>query len=976
VTSILGISAFYHDSAAALLCDGEIVAAVQEERFSREKYDERFPARAIDYCLREAKLEPSQLDYVAFYEQPLTKFERLIETYVSYAPAGFASFREAMPIWLRKKLHLPKVIRQGVGDGYEGRIIFPSHHESHAASAFFPSPFEEAAILTMDGAGEWSTTTIGVGRGNEVELFQQMQFPHSLGLLYSAFTYYCGFKVNSGEYKLMGLAPYGEPRYVDLIYQHLIDLKPDGSFHMDMSYFNYCQGLTMTGPKFDRLFGGPPRQADSLLEQRHMDLAASIQKVCEEIMLRCARHAWTRAGKPKNLVMAGGVSLNCVGNGRLLREGPFENIWIQPASGDAGGALGAALFVWHQILDKPRAPRGGDSQKASLLGPAYDTADVRRLLDNVGASYRRFDDEAGLLEQVATLMADGNIVGWFHGRAEFGPRALGARSIIADPRNPRMQSDLNVKIKFRESFRPFAPCVLREHAHEWFGVRPGEDSAYMLLVAPVLEKRRIPLSAEDRAALHHDPDLSRRVNIVRSSVPAITHVDYSARLQTVDERHGRYYRLMRRFHEKTGCPIIVNTSFNLSWEPIVLTPDEAYHTFMQSEMDVLVLEDCVLLKREQPLGIQPWALVEQADVAEEMVTITATTGSSALQVEEVRRTRSPGRPDPASPWADPTTGEPLVMTREGATNPKTGKVYPVEEGIPRLFVPTDWSEGDRRDVTDIVKQFYEKTPFPNYDDLDNIRALLEKARAGLFARLLNEQIPYDARVVEIGCGTGQLTNFLSIAHRTVIGTDICVNSLRLAHQFKITQGLDRATFAQMNLFRPALRDGFFDFVISNGVLHHTGDCRAAFRRISRLAKPGGFVVIGLYSAYSRKLHYARRGLFRWTGLTPRWLDPHFGRVKAVGKTEAWFQDQYCHPHETCHTIDELLDWMADDGLEFVNSIPKPVMGPVLTPDEHMFERHDPGTAVSRFLSQLSDMASGYREGGFFTVIGRRREERA
>ncbi len=971
MTSILGLSAFYHDSAAALLCDGEIVAAVQEERFTREKYDERFPAHAIEYCLREAGIDASQLDWVAFYEQPLTKFERLIETYVSYAPAGFASFREAMPIWLRKKLHLPKVIRKGLGGTYGGRIIFPSHHESHAASAFFPSPFEEAAILTMDGAGEWSTTTVGAGRGNEVRLFQQLQFPHSLGLLYSAFTYYCGFKVNSGEYKLMGLAPYGEPRYVDLITERLIDLKPDGSFHMDMSYFNYCQGLTMTGPKFDELFGGPPRQPDSRIDQRHMDLAASIQRVCEEIMLRCARHAWAQAGKPKNLVMAGGVALNCVGNGRLLREGPFENIWIQPASGDAGGALGAALFVWHQLLGKPREPRGGDLQKASLLGPAFTTAEVRPFLDGVGAAYQAFDDEAALIDRVASAMAEGKIVGWFHGRAEFGPRALGARSIIADARDPRIQSDLNVKIKFRESFRPFAPCVLREHAHEWFAMRPGEDSPYMLLVAPVLDRHRLPLSAEESEVLRSDPDLARRVNVARSTVPAITHVDYSARVETVDERHGRYYRLMKRFHEKTGCPVIVNTSFNLSWEPIVLTPEEAYHTFMQSEMDVLVLEDCVLFKREQPLGIEAW--MPEVESEAEVVTVTAMTRSGAVRVAEVPRLRTPAAP-PASPWADPKTREPLLMTADGAHNPVTGAVYPVEEGIPRLFVPTDWSDDDAGDVTDIVKQFYEKTPFPNYDDLDNLRGLLEKARAGLFARMLNEQIPYDARVVEIGCGTGQLTNFLTIAHRTVIGTDICLNSLRLAQGFKTEHGLERATFAQMNLFRPALRDGFFDVVISNGVLHHTSDCRGAFRRISRLAKPGGLVVVGLYSAFSRKLHYARRAIFRWTGLTPRWLDPHFGRVNGAGKTEAWFQDQYCHPHETCHTIDELLGWMEEDGLEFVNSIPKPVVGPVLTPGESLFAPKDPGNAVSRFLSQLADMGSGYREGGFFTVIGRRRQE--
>jgi carbamoyltransferase len=946
MTSILGISAFYHDSAAALVVDGEIVAAVQEERFSREKYDPRFPSRSIDYCLAEAGISRGQLDFVAFYEQPLTKFERLMETYLSYAPTGFASFRQALPLWLRQKLHLPREIRRGLRGECTAPLLFPDHHESHAASAFFPSPYDEAAILTMDGVGEWSTTTIGHGQGNRVKLIRQIRFPNSLGLMYSAFTYYCGFKVNSGEYKLMGLAPYGEPRYVSLIYQHLIDLRDDGSYRMDQSHFNYCQGLTMTNAKFHRLFGGPPRVPEAPIDQRHMDLAASIQKVCEEVVLRTARHAWERVGMVKNLVMAGGVALNCVANGRLLREGPFENIWIQPAAGDAGGALGAALFVWHQLLGKERRGLGADTQKASLLGPAYANGAVRETLDGVSARYHMFPDEDALLDQVITAMTEGKIVGWFHGRAEFGPRALGARSIIADARRPEIQSSLNLKIKYRESFRPFAPCVLREHVHEWFEMRPGEDSPYMLLVAPVLNRHRHPLTPEDQEVQRTDPDLARRVNVPRSTVPAITHVDYSARAQTVDERHGRFYRLIRKFHERTGCPIIVNTSFNLSWEPIVLSPLEAYEAFMQSAMDMLVLEDCILHKSEQPLGLAPRV-----------------------------KSGSDDRPDPDSPWADPRTGEPLVMVNPHCIrNPVTKVCYPVEEGIARLFVPTAEEDVRVQDVTETVKRFYEETPFPNYDDVDTPRALIEKARSGLFARLLNEQIPYSARVVEIGCGTGQLTNFLSIAHRSALGVDLCLNSLRLAEGFRARHNLARAAFAQMNLFRPGLRDEFFDYVISNGVLHHTSDCRTAFQRICRLVKPGGYVVIGLYSAFSRKLHQVRVALFRRTGLAGRWLDPHFAKVRTAGKREAWFQDQYCHPHETAHTLSEVLGWMEADGLEFVNSIPKPEVGPVLTPDEQLFAPRPPGTAVSRFLSQLADVGSGYREGGFFIIIGRRRSE--
>jgi carbamoyltransferase len=945
---VLGISAFFHDSAAALVKDGEIVAAVQEERFSREKYDERFPARAVAYCLSHAGIGPADLDFVTFYEQPLTKFERLIETYMAYTPAGFASFASAMPSWVLRKLRLPREIRRGLKGEYRGTVLFPSHHQSHAASAFFPSPFDEAAILTMDAVGEWSTTTIGRGRGNRLEITDQIRFPHSLGLLYSAFTYYCGFGVNSGEFKLMGLAPYGEPRYVDLITRNLLDLKPDGSFAMDLSYFNYCAGLTMTGEKFHRLFGGSPRKAESRLEQRHMDLAASVQKVTEDVVLRCARHAWQRAGRPKSLVIAGGVALNCVANGRLLHEGPFEEVWVQPAAGDAGGALGAALFVWHQLLNKPRVTNGHDSMQGALLGPSYATSAAREFLKDVGAQYREFSDEPALLEHVASAIAAGKIVGWFHGRAEFGPRALGARSILADARNTRMQRDLNLKIKYRESFRPFAPSVLREHVHDWFAVPCAQESPYMLLVAPVLERHRLPLSPEAEATMRDDPDLARRVGVVRSTIPAVTHVDYSGRIETVDERHGRFYHLLREFHRQTGCPLLLNTSFNLSWEPIVLTPAEAYHTFMQSQMDVLVLEDCVLEKAEQPLGMSPWA-AHPSDAND-------CKGSSA--------------------WADPTTGEPLLARTNCLQNPVTGACYPIVDGIPRLFVSSTYEPGSGPDVTERVKDFYEQSPFPDYDELDTPRALIEKARAGLFARLLNEQLPYDSRVVEVGCGTGQLTNFLSIAHRSVLGVDACLNSLRLAQRFKIEHGLDRAAFAQMDLFHPGLRQDFFDFVISSGVLHHTSDCREAFRRVGALAKPGGYVVVGLYSAFSRKIHDARRLLYRQTGLLSSWLDPHLARMTSAGKRESWISDQYRHPHETCHTLTEVLDWMREDGLEFVNSIPKPEAGPTLLPDERLFERRPCGSRVGRFLSQLADLGNGYREGGFFIAIGRRRTKEA
>lgn len=594
MTAILGISAYYHDSAAALVVDGEVVAAAQEERFTRIKHDYHFPAHAVDYCLKSAGIAPKELDYVGFYDKPLLKFERLLETYLAYAPRGFLSFMKAMPLWLKQKLYLPKEMRRALAGQYKKRFIFPEHHESHAASAFFPSPFEEAAILTLDGVGEWATASFGTGRGNRINLQQELRFPHSLGLLYSAFTYFCGFKVNSGEYKLMGLAPYGDPRYVDLIKQHLIDIKDDGSFRLDMRYFNYCQGLTMTSDRFHKLFGLPPRRPETELTEKHMDLAASIQKVTEEVMLKIARHVHQVTGM-KNLCLAGGVALNCVGNGVVLREGPFEHLWIQPAAGDAGGALGTAMFIWHQLLDKPRLPRTTDTQRGSLLGPSYTDEEVRKYLDSKGARYAYYPDDASLCKAVAKLLASEKVVGWVQGRMEFGPRALGSRSILGDARSTKMQSVMNVKIKFRESFRPFAPSVLADRVQDYFVTRDQEPSPYMLLVAPVREEKRI--KGNGMSGLRGLAKLKE----CRSEVPAVTHVDYSARIQTVDEeRHGRYHQLLRTFEDMTGCPVLINTSFNIRGEPIVCTPADAYRCFMATNMDALVVERFVMLKEEQP----------------------------------------------------------------------------------------------------------------------------------------------------------------------------------------------------------------------------------------------------------------------------------------------------------------------------------------------------------------------------------------
>jgi carbamoyltransferase len=595
VALILGLSAYYHDAAACLVRDGEIVAAAQEERFTRKKHDAGFPANAVAYCLREAGVTAADLDYVGFYDKPLLKFERLLEQYLGVAPRGFRQFVTAMPVWLKDKLFTRSLIRkEPVLEGFDGDVLFTEHHESHAASAFYPSPFLEAAVLTMDGVGEWATSSWGVGRGRDLDIHAELHYPHSLGLLYSAFTYYTGFKVNSGEYKVMGLAPYGEPRYVDLILGTLVDLKEDGSFKLDMRYFDYLAGFTMTSPAFDELFGGPPRKPESPLTQREMDLAASVQVVTEEVMLRMARHVHRETGM-RNLCLAGGVALNCVGNGRLLREGPFERIWIQPAAGDAGGALGVALAIHHKVLGQDRRLRSeGDSMHGSYLGPQFSDVEIEAVLREVGAVWERAPDEATLVARTADLLADEKVVGWVQGRMEFGPRALGARSILGDPRSPKMQSVMNLKIKYRESFRPFAPSVLRERVSEWFEL--DVESPYMLLVAKVRPEHRIAMTPEQEKLFGIE-----KLNVPRSTIPAVTHIDYSARIQTVHrETNPRYHALLTAFAERTGCPVLVNTSFNVRGEPIVCTPRDAYRCFMRTEMDYLVLGSYVLEKARQP----------------------------------------------------------------------------------------------------------------------------------------------------------------------------------------------------------------------------------------------------------------------------------------------------------------------------------------------------------------------------------------
>ena len=593
----LGISAFYHDSAAALVVDSKIIAAAQEERFTRIKHDESFPKNAIEFCLQEGDCLLDEIDQIIFYEKPFLKFDRLLETYLSFAPSGLHSFIKAMPQWLKQKLHLPREIKKGLPGKWNKPIVFTTHHESHAASAFFPSPFDEAAILTMDGVGEWDTATIGVGKGNTIKLLKSLEFPHSLGLLYSAFTYFCGFKVNSGEYKLMGLAPYGKPIYKDAILKHLIDIKEDGSFQMNLQYFNYCQGSTMTNKQFEKLFGGPSRKPENQITEREVDLAASIQEVTEEIVIRMATYARKLTGKNK-LCLAGGVALNCVANGKLLSEKIFDELWIQPASGDAGGALGAALFANYQLLNLPRSVDPNDSMQGSYLGPKFSNSEITSFLKEKDAPFHYFDEESQLLDTTCLAIEEEKIIGWFQGKMEFGPRSLGHRSIIGDARSEKTQTNMNLRIKYRESFRPFAPSVLEEKTQKYFQL--DSPSPYMLLVAPVQKGIRITPSTKDKEHMS-DPNLLNRVKIKRSSLPSITHVDYSARVQSVSpNRNDIYYRLIKRLEEKTGTGVVVNTSFNVRGEPIVNTPEDAYRCFMATEMDILVLENHLLYKSEQP----------------------------------------------------------------------------------------------------------------------------------------------------------------------------------------------------------------------------------------------------------------------------------------------------------------------------------------------------------------------------------------
>ena len=934
---ILGISAFYHDSAAALIEDGRVLAAAQEERFTRHKNDARFPENAIGYCL-EAAGDAAPLDAVVFYEKPLLKFGRLFTTYAALAPRGYRSFAEAMPLWLSEKLFqksrlqrsLDKFAAAGVT---RAALLFSEHHLSHAASAFFPSPFENAAVLTMDGVGEWTTSSLAIGRGDRLEIQKEIQFPHSLGLLYSAFTYYTGFKVNDGEYKLMGLAPYGEPRFASLIRDQLIDIKDDGTFRLDQSYFDYCTGFRMINARFEELFGAPARKPDERLTQFHMDIAASAQAVTEDVVLRLCRSTRKETGM-RDLCLAGGVALNCVANGKVHREGIFDRIWVQPAAGDAGGALGAALAAYHLHYKRPRGVNNRlDGMSGAYLGPAYDQARIHADLDRQGAVYRDLD-EGRVVAETVTALANGKVVGWFQGRMEFGPRALGARSILGDPRSPSMQRVLNLKIKYRESFRPFAPAVLREDVADWFEF--DADSPYMLMVADVRRDRRRAMTVAEQALFGID-----KLNIVRSEIPAVTHVDYSARIQTVHPAtNARFHALVAAFKAKTGCPILVNTSFNVRDEPIVCTPDDAYRCFMATEMDMLVLGNTVLLKEEQR---------RPATAAR------AVSGDALIPPELVACLKPMGAAD--------TTA--LTRIAGGFRNLDTGEVYPDRDGVPSLLTHVD--DGGPANVTARIKAFYEGNPFPSYEGMADFGSLVARGQRSEFSRALLNAIGRNKVVLECGCGTGQMSNYLCLNNNFVLGIDLSLASLKLGLAHKQANDLRRVGFCQMNIFDLAVKDASFDVVLSTGVLHHTKDARRAFAAIVRKAKPGGLVIVGLYNRYARIPTKLRSMLIGAMG--PRIDYVVRNRIRDPRKADIWVKDQYYNPHETWHSIDEVQGWFKENGVEYLACRPS-ILG-VESSGENLAAQTSPGTKLAQLATQLSWLGSIAREGGLFVVAGRR-----
>jgi len=932
---ILGISAFAPGSSAALLSDGELEAAAQEERFTRTPRDEGFPHQAVRFCLESAGIQASDLDFIGFHEKPLTSFERSLETFLAFAPAGFGAFRRELPRWIGRRLFVARELDRGLGLRKKP-YVFAEHHESHAAAAFYPSPFESAAILTVDAGGEWATTTLGQGRGNRIRLTHEMRHPHSVGLLYSAITAHLGFTVDGGERQVMDLAAHGEPRFVAPLLERVVDVKPDGSIWLDASYFRFAQGQTTTSPRFHALVGAAPRDPEAPITSAHRDLAASIQRVTEEILLRIVRHLHTLSPE-SNLVVSGSVAQNSAANGRIVREGPFANVWVQPASAVAGSALGVALLIQHQLLDRER--RVTSSPRArSHAGPRYSMERIEALLRSQGARYEVVET-AERDRRVADMLAQGQIVAWFQGHAEFGTHSLGARSLLADPRRADLQGTLDRKVRFQESFGPLTPAVLKERAPEWFDVPVGFDSPYRMIAS----RAHSSWHASRRGTGAENGTLAKGAAI--PAIPAVTHVDGSSAVQTVDAAlDPDLAGVLSAFERSTGCPVLVNAGFEQGAGPLVQSPEDAWRAFMQSEADVLVMENAIVIKAEQ-----------------------------RAELEARRTDPSSGREqDPALEdlMRCPACGGSFDFEKERAKCKSCGAVHVREEGIWRLFHPNEPFDGD---ITEMVKGFYEEHPFPNYDEYDSLRSLIDKARMGIYARLLGEQIPFGARIIEVGCGTGQLSNFLGIGGRTVVGADLCLNSLRLAEKFRSKHGLRRVRFAQMNLFRPSFAPGSFDVVLCNGVLLTTSDPRGGFESIARLVKPGGHIVIGSYNTYGRLAVDSRRVFFRITGGRMRWVDPHLrGGKLSPEKEDAWFHDQYMHPNETKQTMGEVLSWFDRAGFEFVNAVPKTNPYEAFTEREQLFEAASRGSKLDRALAQAKMILTGNREGGFFVMIARKK----
>ncbi len=938
---ILGISAFYHDAAAALIIDGMIVAAAHEERFTRKKNDDSFPSHAIRWMLSEYDLTPSQLDAIVFYDKPILKFERLLETYHRYAPSGIVSFSRSMPIWLKEKLFTRRNIIEEL-EKIEGKkfvrnpkLLFPEHHLSHAASAFYPSPFEEAAILTVDGVGEWATTTIGRGKGKDIEILREMRFPHSLGILYSAFTYYCGFKINDGEYKLMGLAPYGRKgsarveKYKSLILEHLVDLKNDGSFFLDMSYFTFATTLrTVDDEKWQALFGIPARAAEGELTEEYMDLALAIQEVTEGIMLALTRTARELTGS-KNLVLAGGVALNCVSNAKIRDAGIFEHIWVQPAAGDAGGALGAALLANHIYFGKERLVNKNmfDSMQGSYLGPEYSNSDILKVLRKYDAKFHEITGMEEVYQRTADLLAKGNIVGWMQGKTEWGPRALGNRSILADARSAIMQKKLNLQIKYREGFRPFAPAVLEEDAKEYFDIKT--PSPYMLFTAPVKKERRLPG--------RNDGTIMQRLNTPRSDIPAVTHLDYSARLQTVSRyTNERFWNLLNAFKKDTGFGLLVNTSFNVRDEPIVQTPEDAYRCFMKTEMDALVIGNILLLKKEQ-------------------FKVAHAVGDNMI-------------PSPILPYLKiPAGSGGGALSREKGEFTAGGRRLKDVDSVPSLLFGIESDEHDP--VTGKIKAFYEENPFPNYEGKQNFGDLVVQGEKNPFMRGLLDSIGFNKTILECGCGTGQWSHFLSLGNNFVLGIDLSISSLSLAVDHKKRNDVDRVGFVQMNIFDLGIKDESFDVILSSGVLHHTKDAKAAFESILKKAKPGGLVVIGLYNNYARIPTWIRSKLLRLFGTKIDYIVRK--RFKDSRKLDTWIKDQYFNPHETWHSLGEVQNWFKENNVTYLNSFPAIIGTDGSKTGGELFNETSRGNSFTRALTQISWLGSISREGALFIVTGRR-----